>query len=124
MEPPATITNTLRWHFQQAQTAPSNGAQRRSACGLPGSSALVLPCMTDPRVLVGFELLQRCMGLWRTRVLDQVLAGGEWRPGLGALEQVRVVAALAQLHDDVEQPRAVRAAVHRLDVLQAPGRVT
>ncbi len=40
----------------------------------------------------------------RTRILDQVLAGGVGRPRLGALEQVRVVAALAQLHHDVEQP--------------------
>ena len=33
------------------------------------------------------------------------------------LEKVWVVAALAQLHHHVEQPRAVGAAVERLDVL-------
>ncbi len=45
----------------------------------------------------------------RTGVVDEVVAGGEGRPRLCALEQVRVVAALAQLHHDVEQPRPVRA---------------
>jgi len=44
-------------------------------------------------------------------VLDEVVAGEERRARLGALEQVRVVAALAQLHDHVEQARAVRAPV-------------
>ena len=46
-----------------------------------------------------------------------MVAGEVGRPRLGALEQVGVVAALAQLHHDVQQPRAVRAAVDRLDVL-------
>mmetsp|Transcript_8046 Transcript_8046/g.19965 ORF Transcript_8046/g.19965 Transcript_8046/m.19965 type:complete len:209 (-) Transcript_8046:1229-1855(-) len=51
------------------------------------------------------------------RVLDEVLAGKVGRAGLGALEQVRVVAALAQLHDHVEKARAVTARVDHLDVL-------
>ena len=45
------------------------------------------------------------------RVLDEALVGGERRL-LGALEEVRVVGALAQLHQDVEHPRA-RAALWR-----------
>mmetsp|Transcript_4036 Transcript_4036/g.14085 ORF Transcript_4036/g.14085 Transcript_4036/m.14085 type:complete len:240 (+) Transcript_4036:1586-2305(+) len=49
-------------------------------------------------------------------VFDDVLAGEVRRSGLRALEQVRVVAALAQLHDHVQKPRAVAAAVHDFDV--------
>jgi hypothetical protein len=40
----------------------------------------------------------------RTRVVDQVIASGVRRSRLGTLEEVWVVAALAQLHHDVQQP--------------------
>ena len=52
-----------------------------------------------------------------TSIRDQVFACGVGRPWFGPLEEVRVVAALAQLHRDVEQPGAVSSAVHHLDVL-------
>ena len=52
-----------------------------------------------------------------TGVLHEVLAGEEGRAGLGTLEQIRVVAALAQLHHHVQQSAPVAAAVHNLDVL-------
>jgi hypothetical protein len=38
-------------------------------------------------------------------VLEDMEVGGIGRPGLGAVEEVGVVAALAQLHEDVEQPQ-------------------
>mmetsp|Transcript_32858 Transcript_32858/g.77904 ORF Transcript_32858/g.77904 Transcript_32858/m.77904 type:complete len:460 (-) Transcript_32858:740-2119(-) len=56
-------------------------------------------------------------------VLDQVIARDERRPRLRPLEQVRVVAALSELHDDVEEARALRPAVDGLDVLLQEGRV-
>ena len=39
------------------------------------------------------------------RVLDQVLVCRVWRARLCAVEQVRVAGDLAELHDDVHQPR-------------------
>mmetsp|Transcript_8914 Transcript_8914/g.21077 ORF Transcript_8914/g.21077 Transcript_8914/m.21077 type:complete len:452 (+) Transcript_8914:1433-2788(+) len=57
-------------------------------------------------------------------VLDQMLPLDEGRPGLLALEEVRVVAALAELHHNVEQPRALAAlAVDRVNVLLQHARV-
>ena len=40
-----------------------------------------------------------------TCILYQVVTSGVGRPWLSTLKQVRVVAALAQLHHNVEQPR-------------------
>lgn len=37
-------------------------------------------------------------------VVDDVLVGRVRRPRLSAIKKVRVVAALAELHDDIEQP--------------------
>jgi len=109
-------------HYPGAQAAALPAAprgQRAHECAYAGSTwARCTALHSGRRVkLVGGREESKT----RTRVLDQVLAGGVGRPGLGALEQVWVVAALAQLHHDVEQPRAVRAAVHRLDVLRAAG---
>ena len=58
-------------------------------------------------------------------VLRQVPVGGVGRTGLGAVEQVRVVAALAQLHEDVVQAHlvATSGAVHHVDVLHQDLRV-
>ena len=52
-----------------------------------------------------------------TRALDEVIPGDVRRTRFGTLEQVRVVAALAKLHDDIQKPRSVRATVHNVDVL-------
>lgn len=43
-------------------------------------------------------VLEGCL----TRVLNEMLAREERRARLGSLEEVGVVAALAQLHDDVQ----------------------
>ena len=50
---------------------------------------------------------------------DQVVVGGVGGAGLGAVEQVRVVAALAQLHENVLQAHLFRLAgsVHYVYVL-------
>ena len=58
-------------------------------------------------------------------VLRQVPVGGVGRARLGAVEQVRVVAALAQLHEDVVQAHlvATSGAVHHVDVLHQDLRV-
>lgn len=53
----------------------------------------------------------------RACIVNEVVASGERRPRLGALEEVGVIAALAKLHHNVEQPAAVRPAIHRLYVL-------
>ena len=47
-----------------------------------------------------------------TRVLHEMLASCEGGARLCSLEKVRVVAALAQLHHDIQQPRPVSACTH------------
>ena len=47
-----------------------------------------------------------------------MLAGSVGWPRLSPLKQVGVVAALAQLHHDVQQPRPVCTSVDGLNVLQ------
>ena len=53
-------------------------------------------------------------------VVDKVLVRCVRRSGLGSVKQVRMVAALAELHDDVEQARLAfllaRHAIDRVDV--------
>ena len=51
-------------------------------------------------------------------VLHHVLAVDEGRPGLGPLEEVRVVAHLAQVHDDVLRVRRALAAAAVAERLQ------
>ena len=52
-------------------------------------------------------------------IVDDVLVGGVWWSGLGTIEQVRVVAALTQLHQNVLQAHLLNFAgtVHHVNVL-------
>jgi len=50
------------------------------------------------------------------RVYHQVLAGRVGGSRLGAVEEIGVIAALAQLHEDVEQSHAVRLSCGVYDV--------
>mmetsp|Transcript_34075 Transcript_34075/g.73803 ORF Transcript_34075/g.73803 Transcript_34075/m.73803 type:complete len:464 (-) Transcript_34075:575-1966(-) len=52
-----------------------------------------------------------------TGVLDEVHVRRERWPRLGSLEQVRVVAALPELHDDVEEPAPLSSSVDGVNVL-------
>mmetsp|Transcript_8845 Transcript_8845/g.30409 ORF Transcript_8845/g.30409 Transcript_8845/m.30409 type:complete len:769 (-) Transcript_8845:151-2457(-) len=71
----------------------------------------------DARTLLlqpGQELVQQDH---LSSVLDQMHVSRERRSRLGALEQVRVIAALPQLHHDVEQPAPLPRTVDGVDVL-------
>lgn len=58
-----------------------------------------------------------------TGVVDKMLASKVWRPWLGTLEQVGVVAAFAELHDDVEEAGPVCPSIHSLNVLLEKSRI-
>jgi len=72
------------------------------------------PSAPAPLLELGQQLVQQHQ---LPAVFHQVLPRQEGRPRLRALEEVGVVAALAQLHDDVQEAAAVGAAVEGLDVL-------
>ena len=61
--------------------------------------------------------------MFPTCILHQVVPRGEGWPRLRPLEEVGVVAALAQLHGDVEEAGALPPAVHHIDVLLEEGAV-
>lgn len=50
-----------------------------------------------------------------------MLPSEEWGPRLGPLEEIGVVAAFAQLHDNVQKPRAVSSPIHSLDIFLEQG---